>query len=676
MLHVSLLGLALAAAPLHPMTIDDLLAFERVSDPSLAPDGGLVAFTVSTPRADGSGLTPAVWLVASAGGEPRKLAPGLERSSGARFSPDGTRLALVATRPGQATGLVVVALDGGEPVAAPAVPGEPAGLRWTPDGQALLVLAEVDPACGADLACNRAADAAAAGTPYATDRLLFRHWDEWRTRKRVHLLRVPLDGGTTVDLTPGDRDVPPAVRGSIEDVAVSPDGATVYVAAISDPVEALSTNADLYAIPALGGPARQLTRAPGWDGSPRPSPDGKRLAWLRQPRAGYEADRRHVMVAGVDGQGERDLTATLDLTAESLWWVDGGRALRFTAPVAGLTELWEVPATGGSPRRVAGSFSNLVTVSASADGRTLAVLADSMLAPGEVAMLGDEPTPALRWLTHLGAPVLDQLEPVGYRPITARGRDGVTIHAWLMTPPGHQRGQRHPGVVMIHGGPQGAWEDGWSFRWNPRLWASRGYAVLLPNPRGSSGYGQAYTDAVTRDWGGAPYQDIMALTDAAVASGELDGDRLCAAGASYGGYMINWINGQTDRFKCLIGHGVTFDLQAFYYDTEETWFAEWELGRPDLDPAGVDRWSPRRFVARWKTPTLLTHGELDYRVTVTQGLSTFTALQRRGIESRLLVFPDENHWILKPRNSRRFHQEVFGWLDRHLAPKPAPITTP
>jgi dipeptidyl aminopeptidase/acylaminoacyl peptidase len=676
MLHATLLLLALAAAPIHPMTVEDLLAFDRVSDPALSPDGSQVAFTVSRPTADGSGLAPAVWLVPAAGGEPAPLATGQARSSGARFSPDSTRLAVVASREGQAARLLVVPLDGGPAVEVPALPGPPAGHRWTPDGRALLVLVEVDPACGADLACNERADAAAAGAPWVADRLLFRHWDEWRTRKRVHLLRVPLDGGAVTDLTPGDRDVPPAHRASIDDVAVSPDGATVYVAAMTDPVEAISTNADLYAIPLAGGPARQLTSAPGWDGTPRPSPDGKRLAWLRQPRAGYESDRRHVMVASADGRDERDLTATLDLGARSLWWVDEGRALRFTAVVAGLTELWEVPAAGGSPRRLAAGLAHVAAVSPSADGRAAAVLADSLLAPGEVALLSGEPAPALRRLTRFSAPVLDALEPVGYRPFTARGRDGATVHGWLMTPPGHQKGQRHPAVVLIHGGPQGAWDDAWSFRWNPRLWASRGYTIVLPNPRGSTGYGQAYTDAVRNDWGGTPYEDIMALTDAAVASGEVDGARMCAAGASYGGYMVNWINGQTDRFKCLVTHAGDFDLTAAYYDTEELWFPEWELGRPWEDPGPFARWSPSRFVARWKTPTLVTHGERDYRVTVTQAISTFTALQRRGIESRLVVFPDENHWVLKPRNSRRFHAEVFGWIDRHLSPPPASTTRP
>jgi dipeptidyl aminopeptidase/acylaminoacyl peptidase len=387
------------------------------------------------------------------------------------------------------------------------------------------------------------------------------------------------------------------------------------------------------------------------------------------PRAGYEADRRHILLAAADGTGERDLTRDLDLAVQSLWWVEGGQALRFTAVVAGATELHELDLASGRVTRLFGGR-HLPALSASRDGRTAAVLADSLAAPAEVALLapaaGKSPL-SLRPLTRLGARVMDAVAPAGIRPLEARGQDGAPIHGWILTPPGHQPGQRHPAVVLIHGGPQGAWDDAWSYRWNPLVYAAHGWTVVLPNPRGSTGYGQAYTDAVRGDWGGAPYQDIMALTDAAIASGEADGGRLCAAGASYGGTMIHWINGQTDRFRCLVAHAGWYDLGAGYVETEELWFPEWELGIPWEAPEATARWSPSTHVTRWKTPTLVTHGELDYRVTVTQGLAAFTALQRRGIESRLVVFPDENHWVLKPRNSRHFHAEVLGWIERHLA---------
>jgi len=667
-------GLSAAGAPAarHPFTVEDLLALERVGEPDLSPDGRTLAFVVTRAAPDGARLLSSLWTVPADGGEPRRSTFGEERVRAPRFSPDGARLAFVTSRGGEQR-VWLLPLAGGEAQPAPRVPGGVDGYRFTPDGRALLVTAEVDPACGADLGCNEQAAKAAEGRPYAADRLLFRHWDEWRTRTRVHVLRVPLDGGPVTDLTPGNRDAPPGQRAGIDDVAVSPDGATVYVTMISDPVEAISTNGDLYAIPMAGGPPRQITTGKGWDGSPRPSPDGKRLAWLSMPRAGYEADRLHVMVAAPDGSGARDLTPALDVSAEALWWVDGGQVLRFTAVVAGRTRVFEVSPAGGAVRDLTGFTAHLPAVVPSRDGRRVAALQDSLAAPAEAALLApcEGGTLCARPLTRFGARVLDAVAMGQARPITAAGQDGVTIHGWLVTPPGHQAGQRHPGVVLVHGGPQGAWDDAWSYRWNPQVYAARGWTVLLPNPRGSTGFGQAYTDAVRGDWGGVPFDDIMRLTDAAIAAGELDGARACAAGASYGGYMVNWINGHTDRFRCLVTHAGEFDSFAAYFDTEELWFPEWEKGLPWERPEAYRRESPSTFLASWKTPTLVTHGELDYRVTVTQGISTFTALQRRGVESRLLVFPDENHWILKPRNSRVFHEEVLGWIGRHLA-DPAP----
>jgi dipeptidyl aminopeptidase/acylaminoacyl peptidase len=274
-------------------------------------------------------------------------------------------------------------------------------------------------------------------------------------------------------------------------------------------------------------------------------------------------------------------------------------------------------------------------------------------------------------LTHLGDEVMARVVLPAFRPLQAKGKDGAAVHGWLMTPPGHRAGERHPGVVLVHGGPQGAWRDDWSFRWNPLLYAARGWTVVMPNPRGSTGWGQAYQDAVRANWGGTPFDDVMALADAALAGGEADGARLCAAGASYGGYMVNWMNGHTDRFRCLVAHAGDFDLEAAYYDTEELWFPEWELGRPWEDRSQYERWSPHRFVERWKTPTLVTHGELDYRVNVAQGYSTYTALQRLGVESKLLVFPDEGHWILRPKNARVFHDVVLAWIGDHLGRAPS-----
>jgi dipeptidyl aminopeptidase/acylaminoacyl peptidase len=660
--------LSLALAALHPMTVDDLLAVPRVGEPELSPDGQLVAFTVARPNASGDALEAALYLVSTRGGEPRRLAGAAgERVGTPRFSPEGRRLAFVSTRAGSSQAFVLP-VKGGEPRQVTRLAGGVGELLWSGDGAALLVTSDVDPACGADPACNEASAKAAERRPHLATRLLFRHWTSWRERTRSHLLRVPVEPGpagapaATVDLTPGDRDVPPFQRGDGGDLAVSPDGRTIYFVAVEDRVEATSTNADVYALPATGGEARRLTAGAGWEGSPRPSPDGKLLAFRSQPRAGYESDRFHLMVMPVAGGPAHDLTATSELSVRELSWANGGKALRFTADLAGRVELFQADLVTGRVEQLTRGR-NLSALTASRSGLVFAALADSLVRPPEVVLLeGGEP----RRLTRFGDPALAQVQPVSYRPLEARSKDGALTHGWIVQPPGARPGEARPAVVLVHGGPQGAWHDGWSFRWNPMLWASQGWTVILPNPRGSTGWGQAYVDAVNHDWGGKPFEDIMAVTDAAVVAGEADPARTCAAGASYGGYMINWLNGHTDRFRCLITHAGDFDLESAYYDTEELWFPEWELGLPWEHQAEYDRWSPHRFVTSWKTPTLVTHGELDYRVNVAQGYSTFTALQRRGVESKLLVFPDEGHWILKPRNARVFHEVVFGWVREHL----------
>ncbi len=660
------LAAALAAPPAPPaaraaFAVDDLLAIPRVASPALSPDGKLIAFTVARAAPDGARFTSSLWLVAVAGGAPRRLtfAEG-ERVGGPRWSPDGRRIAFVSSRGGSSQAFILP-LDGGEAVQATRLASEVNDLLWTPDGGSLVVTSDVDPACGADDACNAASEAAAKARPHLAKRLLYRHGNTWRERRRSHLLRVPLAGGTAVDLTPGDRDVPPFDRGGAGDLTASADGREVLFAAVSDPVEATSTNADIYGVPLAGGPARRITSGAGWDGTPRPSQDGKLLAWRSQARAGYEADKDRLLVAAPGG-APRDLTAALDASVHELFWAPGGRIV-FTANEGGTSNLYDVEVSSGQLRRLL-TGANLHGLSPSRDGRIAAGLVDGMAHPSEVVVLEEG---KVRVLTHFADEVLGRVALGTVQPLEAKGKDGAAVHGWIVTPPGRAPGERLPAVVLVHGGPQGAWNDAWSYRWNPMIYAAQGYAVVLPNPRGSSGFGQAYQDAVRRNWGGTPYDDVMALTDAAVAGGAADGRRMCAAGASYGGYMVNWINGHTRRFRCLVAHAGDFNLESSYYDTEELWFPEWELGRPWEDRSEYERWSPHRFVGAWKTPTLVTHGELDYRVNVAQGLSTFTALQRLGVESQLLVFPDEGHWVLKPRNAKLFHEVVLRWLGDHLA---------
>ncbi|WP_242360202.1 MULTISPECIES: S9 family peptidase [unclassified Anaeromyxobacter] len=676
MLTSALAALVVATAAPRPFTVDDLVALPRVGAPELSPDGARVAFTVGRLDRAGDKISSALYVVPAAGGVRRQLTDRDERISSPRFSPDGKRLAFVSTRGGTPQAHVVD-LASGEIRPVSDLPGGVSELLWAPDGASLLVTADVDPRCGADAACAARAEAEAKGKPRLATRLLFRHWNEWRERLRTHVLRVPLDGGAPADLTPGDRDAPPAVRGGVDDLAVSPDGKTLYFTSVADPLEAASTNADVFAVPLAGGEARRVTSGPGWDASPRPSPDGNRIAWLSQARGGYESDRFRVMVAGTDGKDARDLTAGTELSASDLHWARGGAALRFAALTSGYHELYEVDVRSGKIAKLAGTPAlggrprvNVQSVSYSADGTRAAALVDGISAPPEVAVLEGAPGKA-RWAerTRLAADALAGVARPMLRPLEAISKDGTKVFGWIVLPAGHRDGERHPAAVLVHGGPQGAWNDAWTSRWNAMLYAARGYAVVLPNPRGSTGYGQAYVDAVSRDWGGKPYEDLMALVDAAIALGTVDGERMCAAGASYGGYMVHWLNGQTDRFRCLVSHAGIFDLEAFFYRTEELWFPEWEFGgTPFEQPGDYQKFSPSRFVQRWHTPTLVSVGELDYRTGVDQGYAAFTALQRRGIPSKLLAFPDEGHWVSKPKNARVFYDVVLGWLDEHIGP--------
>jgi dipeptidyl aminopeptidase/acylaminoacyl peptidase len=666
----SLVALALAAAPsapaARPFTPDQLIRLPRVDAPSLSPDGKLVAFTVARATDDLAKVQSALWVVPTTGSaEPRRLTPGDERISSPRFSPDGKRIAFVSDRGGTSQAWVI-ATEGGEARAIASIPSEVNDVFWSPKGNALLVTSDVDPTCGADRVCHerKEAELEARGSGRIATRLLFRHWNMWRERRRSHLLLVPLDGGKILDLTPGDRDVPPFQRGDASDFAASANGEGVYFVAITDPMEATSTNADLFVVAIDGGEPTRLTSNPAWDGTPRPSPDGRRLAWRAQARPGYEADQFRIVVGAPDGSNGRDVTSGSGLSVDEFFWAGSDRIV-FLADEKGLRNVHEVNVDTGLVRRVL-EGANLHGLSASRDGRIAAALVDSFTRPNEIAVLENG---KVRVLTRFAEEAMAAFALGRVRAAEAKSKDGFTVPGWIVTPPGGN-GEKRAGLVLVHGGPQGAWRDAWSFRWNPLVYAARGWVVILPNPRGSTGWGEPWKDAVRFNWGGGPYDDVMAFTDAAVSSGAADGARLCAAGASYGGYMVNFINGQTNRFRCLVSHAGDFNLEAAYYDTEELWFPEWELGLPWERPDVYRTWSPHTYVAAWKTPTLVTHGELDYRVNVAHAYSTFTALQRRGVPSKLLVFPDEGHWVLKPKNAKLFHDVVLGWIEDHLSVSP------
>ncbi|HET7746943.1 MAG TPA: S9 family peptidase [Vicinamibacteria bacterium] len=666
-----LLALALLAATRFDAT--EMQKLRRLADPQVSPDGKTVAWQQTDVDVKDFSRNTDIWVAPLAGGEPRRLTTDAASDTRPRWSPDGKRIAFVSAR-GGAGQVWVQDLAGGEPRRVTALPTEAGGVLWI-DDDTLLVTSDVATSCtpqqaeatasSYDEACQKKhvdeADEGSSARVY--DSLLFRHWDTWEDRRRAHLLVVEVAGGAVRDLTPGELDAPPFSLGN-EDYAVSPDGTEIAFSRVDDKVPATSTNAELYVVPVEGGAPAKVAGSPGYDGSPLYSPDSSMLAFRAQMRAGYESDRWRLMVYDRRTKETRNLTETLDVHVESVAWSPDSKTLFFTAPVAARDTIYAVPAAGGPVRTVLEGHT-VSDLRVTRDGRTLVAMKAAMTHPPEVYRLNVDGT-GLAPVTRVNEKAL---LAYGLRPgesVTYEGAAGKDVQAWIVKPADFDPAKKYPLLVLIHGGPQGTWNDGWSWRWNYQLFANGGYVVFAPNPRGSIGWGQEFVDDINRDWGGRAYEDIMKGTDYAVALPYVDKERLGAAGASYGGYMVNWIAGHTDRFDALVSHDGLFDLPSMAVTTEELWFTDWEFGGPPWGPSRemYEKWNPARFVESFKTPTLVIHGEKDYRVPIDQGIAMFTALQRRGVPSRLVVFPDENHWVLKPVNNVRWYQEVLGWLDR------------
>jgi len=506
----------------------------------------------------------------------------------------------------------------------------------------------------------------------AYDQLLFRHWDQWEDGRRQHLFvwTPPELGGKAddaKDLTPGlTTDAPTRPFGGMEEVAISPDGKTLaYVARVGTRDLAWTTNTDVFLVETSGrGKAVNLTVAnKAYDFSPAFSPDGKSIAVTSMARPGYEADRQRVVVYDLRTRKANTLTEAWDRSAGGLTWSKDGKTIYTAADDVGNHALFAIDAATGKVTTVVAKGYNAEPRIA---GDRVLFLRDTLKMPAELFTVRPDGSD-LRQVTHLNDARVKALTWGDYEQFSFKGDKGDTVYGYVMKPAGWVAGKKYPVAFLIHGGPQGSFGDHFHYRWNPQTYAGRGYGVVFIDFHGSTGYGQAFTDAIRNDWGGAPYRDLMMGLDAALAKYPwLDGKRMAALGASYGGYMINWIHGQTDRFKALVCHDGNLDERLAYYDTEELWFPEWEHGGTPWDnPEGYTKHNPIDYVKNWKTPTLVIHGANDFRVVDTQGMSTFTALQRKGIPSRFLHFPDENHWVLKPLNSKRWHEEVLAWLDKY-----------
>ncbi|MFN7946387.1 MAG: S9 family peptidase [Blastocatellia bacterium] len=662
------LASAVSAQSRRAMNFDDLISMKRVADTQISPDGSRVAYVVNVISKEANKGKRSIQTVPTAGGAPQPLVTSNGNDDTPRWSPDGTRIAFLSTREG-APQLYVASADGSNPRKITSVPEGVSDFIWSPDGKLFAFVTDVYPECK-DLRCTAEKSQAAEQSKVKAviaDRLLFRHWNEFKRGKRSHLFVISSEGGEPRDLTPGDYDVPPFSLGDPTAFAFSPDAKEICFARNTDKVEAISTNNDLFTVSIEGGEPKRITGSnTGSDTTPRYSPDGKFIAYRSQQRNGYESDRFRLMLYDRAAGSSRELSTGFDRWVEDLAWLPDGSGLILTGQDRGRDALWLAPMNGDKFKRLTNDDSN-GGVTISRDGKVMAFTRQSMTMPAEVFKAGTDGSNVTQ-LTRTNAELLAQLDLSKPEDFEYTGALKTKIHGFIVKPPQFDKSKKYPMILLIHGGPQGAWLDAWSYRWNPEMFAARGYVTVMINPHGSTGYGQALTEQISGDWGGAVYEDLMKGVDYVIAQGYADPNRMGAAGGSYGGYMINWMLGHTDRFKAFVSHAGIFNATSMYA-TEELWFQEWEFkGTPWDNPQLYQKWSPHLSAKNFKTPTLVVHGELDYRVPVGEGLQLFQTLQRRGVPSKLLYFPDEGHWVLKPQNSELWYKTVLDWFDQWLKP--------
>jgi len=651
--------LLLLAAPLaaqkRAITFEDYIALKSVSDPQLSPDGKWVAYTVSTPSLQDNRNVSRVWVVEVATGTSRQLSGGPGSDRQPRWSPDGKTLAFVSTRDSGAQ-VWVLPIGGGDARKVSHVPDGVSDPLWLPDGSGLLVVSDMKWPPNQEIDQRNG--------QYPTDAriwtgLMWRHWDDWRAGKRQHLFRVDMATGKATDLTPVDHDVPAIATSGDGDVTVSPDGKDILVAMHGDSTVADNTNVDIYVID--GPNLHRATTSPGADNTPRFSPDNRWTSFLSMERAGFEADRVRLMIADrTTGMGPIvDATAGWALSVGSYTWCPNSKCIYAVVEERGRDNIYRIDIPGYKRTRVITGGVN-TGVQVGPDNKTLAYLHQTNAQPAEVWVSG-------KALTHHNDSALATLDLPPLEEFGFVGALGDSVFGWSQKPPGFDPTKKYPLIYLIHGGPQGAWTDSWGPRWNNQMFATRGFVVAEVNFHGSTGYGQKFTDAISQHWGDYPYEDVMKGVDVVARLPYVDSTRMGAAGASYGGYMVYWIAGHTNRFKVLVDHDGVFNTASMAGSTEELWFTDWEFGGPlYANRALYEKWSPLNFVGNWKTPMLIVHSQLDYRVDLSEGYQAFTAAKRMGVDAKFLYFPDEGHWVLRPRNRRIWWGTVLDWLEVHL----------
>jgi dipeptidyl aminopeptidase/acylaminoacyl peptidase len=670
-------SLIASGQPRRGLELADLFTMKRIAAPALSPDGKWVVYNLTTPNLSANKNLTDLWMSPVDGGPARQLTTNSAFDGNAAWSPDGKWIAFESNRSG--TGQIwLMSIDGGEPKQFTTLATGASQAVWSPDGKSIAFISEVFPEFSdkpfteSDGLNRKKLDELENGRIKARilTQLLYRHWDSWVNGKRKHLFLQATIGGEPRDLTPGDRDAAPtsSTFSAGVDFAFSPDGKEIAYTTTPAPTreEAWSTNHDISLLSVAGGAPRQLTTNPAADGYPRYSPDGKYIAYRAQKRPGFEADRWELMLYDRVTGAVRSLTADFDSHVGAFVWAADSRKLYFEAEHNAQVPVYAVSVIDGKVRMILDRNSNH-DIAATRDGKYLLFSHVSAVRPTEIQRCNVDGS-GLTSVTRANDAVFAGLDIPPPESVWFEGEGGTRVQAWIYKPPTFDPGKKYPLVFMVHGGPQGAWLNGWSYRWNPPLWSAQGYIVMAPNPRGSTGFGQKFTDEISGDWGGKVFTDLMKGLDYAETLPYVDKNRKAAAGASFGGYMMNWFLGNApDRFRAIVSHDGVYNFESNYGTTDEVWFDEWDhSGSPWQKPEEYARFSPHRYARNFRTPTLVIHGALDFRVPESEGMQLFTALQKQGVPSKFLYFPDEGHWVSKPANSELWHKTVFGWLAQYL----------
>jgi dipeptidyl aminopeptidase/acylaminoacyl peptidase len=671
-----LIGPSSIGAP-HPFSVQDLVRLKRVSEPAVSPDERFLAFTVRETDLEADRGRTDLWLLdlRKSDAQPERLTSHPENDSGAQWSQDGRHLYFLSSRSGSQQ-VWRLALGGGEAQQVTTLALDVTTFKLSPDNSQIAVTLDVFPDCK-DLACTpqrskERNDRKARGQVY--DRIFVRHWDTWDDGTQSHLFVLALTAGKVGeprDLSGTlDADVPSKPFGDASEYAFSPDGKQiVFAARLKGKSEAWSTNFDLYAVNTTGGPLTLLTADnAAWDTQPVFSHDGRWLAWRAMERPSFEADRFHIVLMDRKSGAKRALTKSWDSSVNTMAFAADGKRIYALTDHVGQAALWSVDLPSGQPKLLVDK-GHIDSIDVSA--KAIYFSSAALNAPADLYAVAPSGGAARR-LTQVNAAALAETRMGAVEQFTFRGAQGDTVYAHIIGPAVFDSSKKYPVAFFVHGGPQSSFGNAWSYRWNPQTYAGAGYAFIAIDFHGSPGYGQAFTDSISGDWGGKPLEDLQKGLAAALAKYPwLDADRICALGASYGGYMMNWIAGSWQTpFKCIVNHAGIFDNRFMGYSTEELWFDEWEHhGTPYDVPQNYEKHNPVNRVKEWRVPMLLIAGQRDYRVPYSQSIAAFTALQRRGIPSRLVVFPNENHWILKPSNSLQWHEEVERWLNQYLMGK-------